>query len=126
MNKGQMKIMKFLPAIIFALVAATCIMTGWLIGTSLGGSFPEIWFDSSSAPEWFEPSTARATGEGGVRGGLLGLIIGSFFSFGSFGLMTAWVWRKKYPNMSRKHSLLLVLGWMFIPVVILFLMAWLF
>ena len=113
MNKDQLRLAKFLPGIIFVLVPTTSILIGWLIGINFGRFNPEFWHDG-----YFRPSPSQAIVLGGIAGGLWGLTFGSFLSFGSFGLITSWAWRKKYPDMKPGHSLLLVLGWMFAPIVI--------
>jgi len=96
-DKIRLRSGKFLPALIFALISIICIMAGWLIGTLTAGNHP-------SAYE-------------GVKGGVLGLIIGSILGFSSFGFVIGWAWRKKYPNFQNKHLILLVFGWMFTPVI---------
>lgn len=124
MNKNRFKLARFLPSLIFVLVATSSIMTGWLIGTNMGRSNPKNQNDPLTQdlvkqgllPA--ETATSQAAGQGGVSGGLWGLVLGAFLSFGGFGLVTAWEWRKKYSKMELRHSLLLVLGWMFIPVTI--------
>ena len=113
MKKNQLKSAKYLPAIIFILVPAITILIGWLIGISFGRSNPEFWHDG-----YFRPSPSQAIVLGGIAGGLWGLAIGSFLGFGSFGLITSWVWRKEYADIKPRHTLLLVLGWMFAPTVI--------
>jgi len=118
MSKGQLQLAKFLPALIFVLVPTISIMAGWLVGTNLGRSNPEIWVDTNLFP-FATDASSQAAGEGGVSGGLWGLVIGSFLGFGGFGLATAWIWQRKYTNMELRRSLLLVLGWMFVPVIIL-------
>ena len=104
MNKKQLRFVKFLPAQFFILIGLVCIMAGWLMG-SLG------WFDFHSLSDYAE--------EARVRGALWGLIFGDFLSFGSMGLVTAWIWRKRYPNLSRAHAVYLMLGWIVIPIIIL-------
>ena len=99
MSKNQLLFEKFLPVLIFFLVSFVCIMAGWRIGTGV---------------RWVSYNAV-------IRGVLLGLMLGSFLSFGSFGIATGWIWRKRYPNLRFKHFLLLTLGWMVIPSM---LMVW--
>ena len=113
MNKNQLRLAKSLPAIIFVLVPTICILVGWLVGISFGHYNPEFWHDG-----YFRPSPSQAVVLGGIAGGLWGLIFGSFLSFGGFGLIISWAWRKKYSDMAPGDMLLLVLGWMFAPIVI--------
>jgi len=113
MNKNQLQLAKYLPAINFILVPTISILIGWLIGISFGRTNPEIWHNGN-----YRPSPSQAKVLGGIAGGLWGLTIGSFLSFGGFGLITSWVWGKKYPDMKSGQTLLLVLGWMFAPAVI--------
>jgi hypothetical protein len=99
MSKNQLLFEKFLPVLIFFLVSFVCIMAGWRIGTGV---------------RWVSYNAV-------IRGVLLGLMLGSFLGFGSFGIATGWIWRKRYPNLRFKHFLLLTLGWMVIPSM---LMVW--
>lgn len=99
------KLVKLLPALFFSLISLGAIMTGWQIGT-------------------FTYSGDHIA-KGGIRGGLLGLIIGSFLSFGSFGIAIGWIWRQRYPTLGIQHFLILILGWMVIPIFILVSMIWL-
>ena len=121
--KGKFQSVRFLSALIFTFASTICIMAGWYIGTNLGRFNPELWVDTNFMP-FVTDASSQAAGQGGVSGGLWGLVIGSFLGFGGLGLVTAWTWRRKYPNIELRHSLLLVLGWMFVPVVILVLVLW--
>jgi hypothetical protein len=94
--QGQGASTRYEPALIFVLISFVCILTGWQIGIS-GGSSSRIVED-------------------GIRGVLLGLILGSFLSFSSFGLATGWIWQQRYPDLGFKHFLILTLGWMVIPI----------
>ena len=105
MSKHQLRNIKFLPAQFFILIGTVCILAGWLMG-ALG------WFD-------FQTHTDYAA-EAVMHGAFWGLVFGSFLSFCSMGLVTAWIWRKRYPNLSRAHAVYLILGWIVIPIFILF------
>ena len=113
MNKKQFQFEKYLPAIIFVLVPTICILIGWFIGISFGRSNPEYWHEG-----YFRPSPSQAVVLGGISGGLWGLIFGSFLSFGGFGLIISWIWRKKYAEMKLGYWLLVVASWMFAPLVL--------
>jgi len=107
MNTKQLRLAKWLSVLSFVIIAPTLVMAGWVIGSSLVHSK----YEAASL---------------GVSAGLLGLILGSFLSFSSLGLITGWVWSQKYSNLRLKHWLLLVLGWMVIPAIFLFSILWLF
>ena len=133
MSKSKLRLVRFLPALIFALVPTITIMTGWSIGTNMGGANPENQIDPLTqdlVKQGLLPAdtiASQAAGQGGVSGGLWGLVLGSFVSFGGFGFVIAWAWRRTYPNMQLGQSLLLVLGWMFVPAIIfLFVLVLLF
>lgn len=119
MSENQLRLAKFLPAFIFVLVATTCVMAGWLVGTTVGRSFPDIWVDTSF---YTGDSSSVAAGQAGISGGLSGLILAGFLSFASFGLVIGLAWRRRYPNLKFKHWLYLLLGWMFIPISVIFFM----
>lgn len=127
MSKSKLRLVRFLPALIFVLVPTISIMTGWSIGTNMGSTNVENQIDPLTqelVQKGLLPTdtiASQAAGQGGVSGGLWGLVLGSFLSFGGFGFVIAWAWRGKYPNMQLRQSLLLVLGWMFVPVIILLL-----
>ncbi len=129
MSKSKLRLVRFLPALIFALVPTISIMTGWSMGTTMGGANPENQIDPLTqeiVKQGLLPAdtiSSQAAGQGGVSGGLWGLVLGSFLSFGGFGFVIAWAWRRKYPNLQLSQSLLLVLGWMFVPVIILLLVV---
>jgi hypothetical protein len=120
MTKNKFQAIRFLPGLIFTLVSTICIMAGWQIGTNLGRSNPQIDPIAQGLIEQgllaSDSPTSQSAGQGGVSGGLLGLILGCFFSFGSFGWFTAQVWKRKYLQMKVKHSQMLVFGWMFFPL----------
>ena len=113
MKPNQMKLAKFLPAIIFVALPAICIWIGWQTGVNFGHSNPEYWHQG-----YYRPSPSQALVLGGITGGLWGLVAGSFLSFAGFGVITSWLWRRKYASMQPKHWLVLVLAWMFAPMVI--------
>ena len=110
MCKNQARLAKALPAILFMLIPAICILVGWLLGISFGRFNPEFWHDG-----YFRPSPSQAIVLGGIVGGLWGMIFGSFFSFAGFGFNIAWTWRNKYAELRLGYSLLIVVGWLFAP-----------
>jgi len=120
MAKNKFQVIRFVPGLIFTLVATICIMVGWHIGTVLGHSNPQ---NDPIAQGLINQGllasdsvTSQSAGQGGISGGVLGLILGCFFSFGSFGWFTAQVWKRKYLQMKVEHSQMLVFGWMFFPL----------
>ena len=113
MSKNQLRLTKSLPAIIFILIPTICIFVGWLLGISFGHCNPELWHEG-----YYHPSPSQAIVLGGIAGGLWGVLFGSFVSFGGFGLLVGWIWRKKYAKMNPGYMLLIVIGWLFAPSVL--------
>ena len=103
MKDEKLRLIRFLPAIIFVFVSLACIMAGWFIGkTGVFGLF----------------SPGEYPAEGGIVGGLSGWMLAGFLCFGSIGLITSWGWHQRYSSFKLKHFLVLTLSWMVIPVVI--------